>query len=256
MAGVTRTLSFKTLAVIILVVVGQGPVQARPADHRAITSSATAPGAYEFDSHWYGPREVQGKVFPVGIPADGKWLNWIDTFGAPRMRLVAGVWKQVGVHEGTDIYAERGSPVMSVTSGVVENIGWTFYSGYRVGVRGTDGAYYFYAHLLRPTPAGLVKGSTVKTGQRIGTLGNSGYGPEGTIDEFPPHLHFGVQRGETWIDAHQSLVDTYRATMTSIRGSLSQITKLDGELANPAAPDKPTLSAKREALIKELAIFS
>ena len=54
------------------------------------------------------------------------------------MRLIDGRWRQVGVHEGTDVFAEPGTPVRAVVPGVVEQAGWTFYSGTRVGVRGVE----------------------------------------------------------------------------------------------------------------------
>src|SRR5215210_5444371 len=80
-----------------------------------------------------------GYAFPV---ARSNWysvINFNDDWHAPRMRLIDGKWVQVGVHEGNDIYAEPGTPILAVLGGRVENLGWTFYSGWRVGVRGDDG---------------------------------------------------------------------------------------------------------------------
>lgn len=132
------------------------------------------------------------------------------------MRLIDGVWKQVGVHQGIDIYAERGSPIVSMSHGRIENLGWTFYSGNRVGVRGDDGRYYFYAHLLEGAPSGISVGARVAPGRIIGYLGSSGYGPPGTAEEFPAHLHLGVQAGG-WIDPNEQLLTLYAAAVGQAR---------------------------------------
>ena len=97
-------------------------------------------------------------------------------------------------HEGIDIMCNMGVPVYSVGDGVIEQAGWNEYGGWRIGIRGTDGVYYYYAHLSkyqgRPD-----KGDRVKKGQLIGYAGDSGYGPEGTTGQFAPHLHFGMYTG-------------------------------------------------------------
>lgn len=97
-------------------------------------------------------------------------------------------------HEGTDIFAEYGTPVLSCSSGVVERMGWNDLGGWRVGVRAPDGMYYYYAHLSEYAP-GLAEGQTVTIGQELGYVGDSGYGPQGTTGQFEPHLHFGLYQG-------------------------------------------------------------
>lgn len=98
-------------------------------------------------------------------------------------------------HEGTDIMAgidERGYyPIVSMTDGVVEKIGWLPQGGWRIGIRAPHGAYFYYAHL--DSYAGDFKeGDKVEAGRLIGYMGDSGYGPEGTVGKFPVHLHLGV----------------------------------------------------------------
>lgn len=203
---------------------------------------------------YLAPTIVDGKAFPVLLPADGRWLWWIDTYGAPRMRLIDGVWKQVGKHEGIDIFAERSSPVVAIEKGVVENAGWTFYGGYRVGVRGDDGRYYFYAHLLADLAPGISKGSRVGVGQRLGSLGNSGYGPEGTIDEFPPHLHFGLQDGATWLNSQALLRHLYEAAVQQARSDEARMHDIDVQqralLARSSAPAPPPAQAIAAQIIR------
>lgn len=208
---------------------------------------------------WYAPVVVEGKTFPVLRPADGRWLNWRDTYGAPRMRLMPdGVWRQVGVHQGIDIFTEEGAPVVSMTPGEVERVGWTFYSGWRVGVRGSDGKYYFYAHLSSYAP-GLAEGMRVSAGQLLGRVGNSGYGLEGTADEFPAHLHLGVQTGARWENPGTLLFQLYQAYVSATRDGERRLA--EGEMAarallgrayGPGAPPAdalgPSISAVRQRL--------
>ena len=158
------------------------------------------------------PVFVDGRVFPVARTDWYSVINFTNDWHAPRMRLIDGVWRQVGVHEGTDVFTEPGTPVRSISGGVVENVGWTFYSGWRVGVRGDDGRYWFYAHLLRFAP-GIVEGTRVETGDRLGAVGNTGYGNRpGHRDEFTWHLHFGLQEPDgTWVNPYPMLRELYRA---------------------------------------------
>ncbi|MBO5278438.1 MAG: M23 family metallopeptidase [Lachnospiraceae bacterium] len=99
-------------------------------------------------------------------------------------------------HEGTDIMAlnnKRGYyPIVSMTDGVVEKLGWLEKGGYRVGIRSPHGAYLYYAHLYRYAD-GLKEGDTVKAGQLLGFMGDSGYSKvEGTVGNFDVHLHLGM----------------------------------------------------------------
>lgn len=98
-------------------------------------------------------------------------------------------------HEGTDIMASENTrgiyPVISCSSGVIEQLGWLEKGGYRIGVRAENGAYFYYAHLESYAPD-IQKGDTVEAGQFLGFVGDSGYGSEGTTGQFPVHLHFGI----------------------------------------------------------------
>ncbi len=99
-------------------------------------------------------------------------------------------------HEGCDImYTNniRGEiPVVSVSDGIVTNIGWLKLGGYRIGITSENGIYYYYAHLYSFAP-NLEKGDRVYAGQLLGFMGDSGYSDvEGTVGNFDVHLHFGI----------------------------------------------------------------
>lgn len=97
-------------------------------------------------------------------------------------------------HEGVDIMASKDIqglyPIVSMTNGVITNLGWLEKGGYRVGITSDSGIYYYYAHL--DSYANLTKGQRVKAGELLGYMGNSGYGPEGTKGKFAVHLHLGI----------------------------------------------------------------
>lgn len=157
-----------------------------------------------------------GMTFPVARSHWFSVINFTNDWHAPRMRFENGRWVQIGVHEGTDVFAEPGTPIRAVLGGRVEQIGWTFYSGWRVGVRGTDGRYWFYAHMQRFAP-GLAEGERVEPGTRLGEVGNTGYGDDpGHADEFSHHLHVGIQeRDGSWTNPYPLLRSLYAAATTT-----------------------------------------
>ncbi len=102
-------------------------------------------------------------------------------------------------HEGTDIIPPENKAgkykIVSVSDGVIENIGWLPLGGWRIGIRSEQGIYFYYAH-LHHFEEGLQEGTKVKAGDVIGYMGDSGYGQEGTTGKFVVHLHFGIYREE------------------------------------------------------------
>lgn len=128
------------------------------------------------------PQVLGDFVFPLPL---GVGCSYVDSWGAPRE--FGGNRR----HLGTDIMAGTGTPVLAVTRGIVERKGWDRLGGWRIGIRGDDGNYYYYAHNLSYAP-GIEVGSRVRSGQVIAFVGASGYGGIGTTGKFPPHLHFGI----------------------------------------------------------------
>ncbi|MFN2590004.1 MAG: M23 family metallopeptidase [Actinomycetota bacterium] len=189
------------MAALLAPVVVVSPSRAAGAPPRA---------AWQVRPAYWRPVVVDGKTFPVARSNVFSLLEFTNNWHAVRLRLIDGKWKPVGVHEGIDITAEEGTPILSMTDGTVENIGWLFYSGMRVGVRGSDGRYYFYCH-LSAIAQGLREGDPVRAGEIIGRVGNTGYGPPGHRDEFPAHLHFGIQAGSGWVNPYPTLASLYDA---------------------------------------------
>jgi murein DD-endopeptidase MepM/ murein hydrolase activator NlpD len=119
----------------------------------------------------------KGFVFPVY----GKH-NYSDTYGAFRADTI--------VHEGNDIFAEAGTPLVAVCDGTLNRVGTLPISGNRLWVKcSKTGDAFFYAHLsafATDTRSGL----RVKAGQVIGFAGSTG-----DAEQTPPHLHFEVHPG-------------------------------------------------------------
>src|SRR6266566_938773 len=90
------------------------------------------------------------------------------------------------LHEGQDIFAPRGTPVLSATDGYVANIGENSLGGQTVSVIGAGGRVYYYAH-LDSYALHLAEGDHVTIQTLLGYVGTTG-NAAGT----PPHLHFGV----------------------------------------------------------------
>ena len=99
------------------------------------------------------------------------------------------------VHEGCDIFGEKSVsgyyPVVSMTAGVGEEVGGRALGGWGIGMRG-PGRGFFYGDHLSSYGAEFQEGDSVKAGEVLGFLGDSGYGEEGTTGKFPPHLHLGI----------------------------------------------------------------
>jgi len=88
-------------------------------------------------------------------------------------------------HEGIDIFAKRGTPVLSATEGIVVRVGTNRLGGQVVWVMGPGGQRHYYAHLDRY--ADVEAGMRIEPGTVLGYVGDTG-NAKGT----PPHLHYGV----------------------------------------------------------------
>lgn len=193
-----------------------------------VTPAPAQPAIRTPEPAYYRPVVVDGLAFPV---ARSNWLSVIELaedWHDPRFRLIDGRWQLVGVHEGNDVVAEKGTPIVAMSAGTVEAVGWTFYSGTRVGVRGTDGRYYFYAHLSR-VEQGIRVGVPVSPGDVLGLVGNTGYGPPGHEDEFPPHLHVGIEGPGGWENPYPLLSRLYRASVRATTRMERRLAELGGQ---------------------------
>jgi murein DD-endopeptidase MepM/ murein hydrolase activator NlpD len=119
--------------------------------------------------------------FPDKFPLRGKH-SYGDGYGAPR---------DGHVHQGQDILADCGKPIVAARGGRVQ------YSGYQAGGAGyylvvdgkSTGHDYVYMHLQRGKRA--KEGQRVRTGEQIGKVGDTG-------DASGCHLHFELWSKPGW----------------------------------------------------------
>lgn len=125
----------------------------------------------------------------VCFPVPDRNISYEDTFGDARD------YGGQRIHEGTDLFGEITEsgyyPILSMTDGVVEQIGWLPLGGCRIGIRAPSGGYFYYAHLSEYAQD-FQKGDAIDAGEILGFMGDTGYGPEGTRGQFPVHLHLGI----------------------------------------------------------------
>lgn len=119
------------------------------------------------------------------VPLDGPF-----TYGGPDARFGAG--REGHTHQGQDLPAAEGTPVLAPRGGLVKAV------RYQAGGAGNyvvlDGADeerdYVFMH-LRTGSIPVREGQTVRTGELIGEVGNTGR-------SFGAHLHFEVWDGGGW----------------------------------------------------------
>lgn len=118
------------------------------------------------------------------VPVEGVQRSKItDTWGQSRANGQR-------THQGTDIMAPGGTPVIAAAPGTVEKL---FYSNGGGGItlyeRSPDRLWqYYYAHLQGYAP-GVHEGQIVEAGELLGFVGDTGNAGTGNF-----HLHFGVSR--------------------------------------------------------------
>jgi murein DD-endopeptidase MepM/ murein hydrolase activator NlpD len=131
-----------------------------------------------------GTVNVTGNAFPIPLNYNYSYRStWGDARG----------WGGRRSHEGCDIFASTGTPVLATAHGVVEVAGWNKYGGWRIGIRDLNNVYHYFAH-LSAFEKNIKRGAIVKPGQVIGYVGSTGYGRPGTSGKFAPHLHYGMYR--------------------------------------------------------------
>ena len=101
-----------------------------------------------------------------------------------------GEWR---THDGLDLAAAEGEPVLSIADGLVESVEKNARWGNTVTVNYGDYIAYYYG--LGDTIA-VQTGESVTAGQKLGEAGNSSL----VESEEVPHLHLGIQKEGSWVD--------------------------------------------------------
>ena len=129
--------------------------------------------------------QVRGHVFP---------LVGDFSYGGPDNRF--GATRNGHTHEGQDLLAAEGIPVVAPRAGTIEYVQYQDGgAGWYVVLHG-DGNDYDYAFMhLQENSIPVVQGQHVDQGQRIGSVGHTG-------DAQGDHLHFEIWQGAWWGGGH------------------------------------------------------
>jgi murein DD-endopeptidase MepM/ murein hydrolase activator NlpD len=129
--------------------------------------------------------QVRGHVFP---------LRGVFSYGGPDARF--GAARNGHIHQGQDLFADEGVPVVAPRSGTVTYVEYQAAgAGWYVVLDG-DGEDLDYAFMhLQEGSIPVHKGQHVDQGQRLGSVGHTG-------DAEGNHLHFEVWQGPWWGGGH------------------------------------------------------
>ena len=131
--------------------------------------------------------------FTVGTIAELKAVQAQYRFPLPAAHTYGdgfGAARDGHSHQGVDIFAACGSPLIAAHSGVVKAKAFQSAAGNYVVIDASGIKQdYMYAHLKKPAP--VAKGQQVSTGQEVGRVGQTG-------NASGCHLHFEIWVGAGW----------------------------------------------------------
>lgn len=153
--------------------------RARAEAARALAAAQAAAGASYGGAVGADGDHVDPFTGPPAACPVGPLHSFVDTWHAPR----SGGRK----HQGTDVFAPKGSDAYAVVDGVVDKISNGGLGGLSFWIRGDNGDRYYYAH---EDAIYVSLGQRVTAGQPVGTVGNSG-----NAETTPSHVHFEAHPG-------------------------------------------------------------
>jgi len=124
----------------------------------------------------------------VGVRVTDLYNSWGDSRDGGRRR-----------HRGIDIFANKGTPIVAVSDGIVSYIGVQPKGGNCLWLTTENGSSFYYAHLDRWAP-GLYEGMQVTSGDLLGYVGNTG-----NALTTPAHLHFGINSNDEMVNPYPLL---------------------------------------------------
>lgn len=106
---------------------------------------------------------------------------YLDVMGGEPYTIARGFSEE---HEGIDFAAQEGTSVYNACIGTVSDVGYDDSRGNYIEICSEDGKTFIYDH-LKDTAIPVV-GSDIKSGMKIGEVGNTG-------NSTGPHLHYAVK---------------------------------------------------------------
>lgn len=148
------------------------------------------------------------------------------------------VLQRMKKHNGVDYGANRGTPFMSVASGVVVNAGYTPFNGNWVRVRHSNGYETEYLHATK-LERGVRVGARVKQGQVIGYVGSTGLATG-------PHLHFGMKLNGNYVNPSAQSFARSAGVPTKYMTEFSRSIEAMVIALNRQAPDRNQILAHHD----------
>ena len=130
------------------------------------------------------------KSTPTLLPARG----WITSYYGPRKSHYSG---RIKMHEGLDVGARPGTPIVAPADGVVTFSGRKPGFGFFLQINHGYGVETIYAHAKRLLAK---KGQRIRRGQEIAKVGSTGYSTG-------PHLHYEIRVNGTPVDPLYYILD-------------------------------------------------
>lgn len=197
-----------------------------------------------------------GEVRSIEFPADGQ-ATFRDDFGEPRSGHS---------HEGIDMMGKKMMPLLAAVDGYVRYVvepeeSW----GYAIVLEDFDGYAYHYLHVNNDTPGtddgnggianayapGIRRGASVRRGQPIGWMGDSG-----NAESASPHLHFEIrQPGGTPIDPFESLIAATKGGTFNASSVLAANTDINVDRVLLANPSSTCVSGSRVKTAVSKAVY-
>ena len=178
------------------------------------------------------PELLSSGEFTVTITAGPALAYPIKAPGRDHIKSFWGANRDGGArkHEGVDMFAARGTPVLAAADGRVTKVTETAIGGKVVWVRVKDRDYtLYYAHLDSQL---VTDGQQVRTDDTLGLMGNTG-----NASSTSPHLHFGIYTSSGPIDPL-----AFINPVNMLPDDISAPTRLLGKLArvsNPSSELRP-----------------
>jgi murein DD-endopeptidase MepM/ murein hydrolase activator NlpD len=138
--------------------------------------------------------ELLGQLDRFGIPLQDALLRVVGPFPVAGLAYWNDDWHACRdgcsrFHQGLDIFAQAGTPLVAIADGFVSQKLVGELSGTSVEITDDQGVQYFYAHLSAWAEP-IQVGDRVEVGQVVGYVGNTG-----NAISTAPHLHLEVQPG-------------------------------------------------------------
>jgi murein DD-endopeptidase MepM/ murein hydrolase activator NlpD len=159
---------------------------------RPSETTTKAPESTKAPASTTGSAPVEDKLPSFILPVNGILSKSHDA----TLQVYSNTMKDYRVHLGVDIVTEENAPVYAAADGKVSKIWKDTLMGYSIAIKHSGDCYTVYKNLSEILPEGIVEGATVRSGQLIGSVGDSAMVE--VAEE--PHLHFEMTVADLMVD--------------------------------------------------------